>query len=180
MSTKRMSKIIALTISWILFLPLFLFLSIKWSNPKLVPRIILTVLAPFSMLIILFISLGSYEYYYFQIKRGSRYEIETKTGIEFPRFKTIKSREMIYGPIYFSSFRMEYSVQLDTTNIDKFYQKIENKLESENLHQADNISNIFWDSYANRNYTFGHFDSQENLVLVIDGERGVMRIIFGS
>jgi hypothetical protein len=179
MSFKKDSKIIALILMWILFSPLFLILSIKWSMPKLVPRIILTTLAPLSVLIIFFCSWGCYEYYYFHIKRGSRPEIEAKTGMEFPRFKTIERREMLYGPIFFRAFKMDYTVQLDTTNVDKFYQQINNKIKSGNYYREDNASSIIWDhSYGL--YSFSHFNTHENLVLVINSKNGVMRIIFGS
>ena len=89
MNTKLISRLLALVLAWLVFSPLFLFLSIRWKKPKLIPRIILTTIAPLTLVVLFFVSWGSYDYYYYNIKRGSRSEIEAKTGLNFPKYKTI-------------------------------------------------------------------------------------------
>jgi|GEM_PF-6081908 len=173
------SKNLALILSWIILSPLFLFLSVKWNKPKLLGRIILTLIAPFTLITISFISWHGYEYYYYQIKRGSITEIEAKTGMEFPECKTIKKRRRTYGPSFNSDFIMNYSVQLDTTDITSFYQQIEEAIESSNT-QENNSLYYYWDMDNKGNFSFSHNDYQEHLELNINTQTGEMDITYGS
>ncbi|MCE4566039.1 hypothetical protein INQ51_17095 [Maribellus sp. CM-23] len=177
-SFKNIFKTIVLILSWIIFSPLFLFLSIKWRVPKLVPRIILTTLAPLSLLIIFFVSRGTYDYYYYNIKRGSKSEIEAKTGLDFPKFKTIEKRHTRFGPAFNGDFSMEYTVKFDTLNIAIFYQQIENKIESGSTNLKDSVF-VYWDRYGDGIYSFNFNDLEENLELIIDSNKEEMRITYG-
>lgn len=168
-----------LIISWIIFSPLFLFLSVKWNKPKLIGRIILTIIAPVTLITLSFISWNGYEYYYYQIKRGSISEIEAKTGMEFPKCKTIEKRQRTYGTSFNGDFTMNYSVQLDTTDITSFYQRIEEAIKSSHI-QENNSLYYYWDMDNKGNFSFNHNNYQEHLELNINTQTGEMDITYGS
>ena len=175
---KEILKTSTLILSWIVFSPLFLFLSVEWKRPKFIGRIILTIIAPVTLLTLSFVTWHGYEYYYYQIKRGSRSEIEAKTGIDFPKYKTIEKRRRTYEPSFNGDFMMNYSVQLDTTDIDQFYEQIRNVIESNNRQKNENII-VCWDSYSGGIYSFSHSNFQEILELSIDSKTGKIIITYG-
>lgn len=179
MAVKRTLKVIVLTLMWIFVSPLFLILSIYWKMPRLTPRIILTIIAPMSILIIFLTSFAGYKYYYFNFKRGNKSEIETKTGMEFPKFKTIEKRREIYDPSFNGDFSMEYKVQLDTINIKEFYKKIQNAIEIAGDEENDEIFYI-WKHNPEGNFSFNYSDFQEHLELEINRFNGEMEIRYGS
>ncbi|MGQ7868953.1 hypothetical protein [Sunxiuqinia sp. sy24] len=184
MSNKRKSAIsvaenIALILSWIIFSPLFLFLSIRWNKPKLIGRSMLTLIAPLTLLTLVFVSWQGYEYYYYQLKRGSRSEIEAKTGMNFPQYKTIEKRQRTYGSGFNDDFIMNYSVQLDTVDIDHFYQQVKKRTGSKHTGNNDRLYSS-WSIDKDKNFSFSHIDYQEHLDLKINTETGVMDITFGS
>lgn len=120
-----MLKKITLSVLWLVFPPLFLLLAFVWKMPRMVPRIILFVVAPLTLLVLLAGGLDLYIRYHQYVDRGSRSEIEMKSGVEFPRYRTIEKRKRVPLPARFRDFTIEYKVQLDTTCIRDFYQAIE-------------------------------------------------------
>jgi hypothetical protein len=176
---KEILKTSTLILSWIVFSPLFLFLSAEWKRPKLIGRIMLTIIAPVTLLTLSFVTWHGYEYYYYQVKRGSRSEIEAKTGIDFPEYKTIEKRRRAYEPSFNGDFTMNYSVQLDTTDIDQFYKHIREAISYKNVVKNDSLY-FYWDIDFNGNFFFNHNDFQENLDLQINNKTGEMKITYGS
>ena len=139
-----MLKKIALSVFWLVFPPLFLVLAFLWKMPRMVPRIILFVVAPLTLLVLLAVGLDLYMRYHQYVDRGSRSEIEMKTGVEFPRYRTIEKRKRVPYPSRFRDFEIGYKVQLDTKGIRDFYQAIEvsARQETESLKPQRNIWSI--------------------------------------
>ncbi|WP_340110991.1 hypothetical protein [Maribellus mangrovi] len=179
MTVKKNTQVFVLILMWILLSPLFLFLSIKWKMPRLAPRIILTIIAPMTLLIISLTSISGYVYYYTYIKRGTKSEIETKTGLNFPKFTIIEKRHKTFGPAFNGDFSMEYKVQLDTLNVQEFYKQIQSSIEITDNERNDNIS-YSWESNSEDSYFFNYSDYQEYLELEINRFNGEMEIRYGS
>ena len=106
-------------------------------------------------------------------------EIEAKTGLDFPKYKTIEKRHNTFGTSFNREFSMEYTVQLDTTNIDDFYEQLKIR---RNAHAGDKDEKTIdsWDINGEGGYTFRHSDHQEHLFLSIDSSTGKMRVTYGS
>jgi hypothetical protein len=175
-------KIIGLIFSWLLFPPLFFIFSTIWKMPKKIWRIVLTIIAPLSLLLIIICSVWVYQNYHVYRERGSRKEIEIKTGIELPKYQKVERRYFIYGSAFGGDFTMEYSIQLDTAGAQDFYRQIEEKLNEQKNDSVD--SGVFWSLTEEGNY---HFSSpginpltQENLELFIDRKNALVRVIYGS
>ena len=73
---------------------------------------------------------------------------------------------------------MSCSVQLDTTDITSFYQKIEEAIKSYHTQENDSLY-FFWDMDKG-NFSFSHNDYLEHLELNINTQTGVMDITYGS
>jgi hypothetical protein len=175
-------KIIGLIFSWLLFPPLILIFSTIWKMPKKIWRIVLTIIAPLSLLLIIICSVWVYQNYHVYRERGSRKEIEIKTGIELPKYQKVERRYFIYGSAFGGDFTMEYSIQLDTAGAQDFYRQIEEKLNEQKNDSVD--SGVSWSLTEEGNY---HFSSpginpltQENLELFIDRKNALVRVIYGS
>jgi len=175
-------KIIGLIFSWLLFPPLFFIFSTIWKMPKKIWRIVLTIIAPLSLLLIIICSVWVYQNYHVYRERGSRKEIEIKTGIELPKYQKFERRYFIYGSAFGGDFTMEYSIQLDTAGAQDFYRQIEEKLNEQKNDSVD--SGVSWSLTEEGNY---HFSSpginpltQENLELFIDRKNALVRVIYGS
>jgi hypothetical protein len=175
-------KIIGLIFSWLLFPPLFFILSTIWKMPKKIWRVVLTIIAPLSLLLIIICSVWVYQNYHVYRERGSRKEIEIKTGIELPKYQKFERRYFIYGSAFGGDFTMEYSIQLDTAGAQDFYRQIEEKLNEQKNDSVD--SGVSWSLTEEGNY---HFSSpginpltQENLELFIDRKNALVRVIYGS
>ena len=178
--TKSILKKTALLFQWLIFPPLFLFFSIKWKTPKIITRTVLTIIAPLTLVVLIAISWQGYDYYYYQIKRGSRSEIETKTGLIFPKFHTTNKRQFTYGPSFLGDFRMEYTVKLDTNNIQEFYEQIEQQIKFAE-EQKGKHSAINWSMDNEGNYSFSEIDFETgNLELKINKKNAVVEILFGQ
>ncbi len=99
--------------------------------------------------------------------------------MHFPKYKTVEKRQRTYGPAFNGDFTMNYSVQLDTVDIDHFYQQIKMKKESQHTLNNDRVY-ASWSMDKNKNFSFTHIDDHEHLDLKINTETGVMAITFGS
>ncbi|MDO9615989.1 MAG: hypothetical protein Q7J86_15890 [Bacteroidota bacterium] len=180
--TQTILKRFVLSIFWLIFPPLFLILSIVWKSPKLVMRIVLTAIAPLTIVAIVIgiFSLNQLHYYY--IERGSRTEIEAKTGMEFPDYETVEKRHFSYGPSFNGDFTMERTVKFDTVNIHDFYEQIDLKIIETGKNTLNSFS-IYWSMQENGNYSFTHFDPQDEddqtLELEIDKKNSQVRITYG-
>ena len=180
---KIIIKKLALLILWLIFPPLFLFFSIKWKTPKIISRTILTIIAPLTLLILMAISLQGYEYYYHHVKRGSKSELETKTGMLFPKFHTTNKRQFTYGNSFNGDFTMEYTVKLDTNNIQVFYEQIEQQIQFYE-EQIEKNPAIYWTIDKEGNYFFTYQDFEngddETLELKINKKDAEIKILFGQ
>ena len=180
---KLILKISVLLLLWLIFSPLFLWFSIKWNIPKLVSRIILTIIAPFTLLIFLAIYWQGYDYYYHHIKRGSRSELETKTSIIFPKFHTANKKQFVYGSSFNGDFTMEYTVKLDTNNIQVFYEQIEQQIQFYEK-QEGKYSAVDWSIDKEGNYFFTYLDIEngddETLELYFNKKDAKVKIVFGQ
>lgn len=179
MSLKRSYQFVVLFFTWFLFSPLFLFFSIRWRKPKMFLRLILAAVAPFTLGILLLFSVTSYRYYYQNIQRGGRAEIETKTGLYFPKYSSITQRHNIYNSGFNGDFTMGYFVMFDTANIKEFYHSITGEIESGNSIQRDSLFKS-WMIDKEGNYSFSYNDFQEFLELEINRETGEMKIMYGD
>ncbi len=177
------TKIGVLSIFWLVFPPLFLFFSIVWKMPKLVMRIVLTVVAPLTIAAILIGTFGMHQLHYFYIERGSRNEIETKTRLSFPDYETVEKRHFTYKPGFNGDFTMEYTMQLDTTNIRDFYRKIEERLQVNADTTSELSSTNYWSRTDKGNYSFTHFDmndeDDQTLSLDFDNGKALVKVTFG-
>ena len=173
-------KPIVLFIFWFIFSPLFLVFSIIWKMPRLGYRIVLTLIAPFTLLV-LWIGLFSVAYYYeYYLSRGTRTEIETKTGVEFPKLRTLEKRHFIYGPKFTGDFTMEYKVSMDSVKIHDFYNQIELQL-GKQMEKYDKDSIISWSINKDGNFHFMQpwSESQETLELEVDKKNSIITIWYG-
>lgn len=166
---------------WLIFPPLFLVFLFIWKMPKLAIRLILTVIAPLT-LIVLFVGLFQLQqYYYYHFERGSRAEIEAKTGLKFPDYTTVEKRHFTFEPGFNGDFSMEYTVKFDTANIQNFYLQIDKKLQEP---EKQNSSTIYWSLENDGNYFFNHFDPEDEddqtLELHIDKKNAQIRISYGQ
>ena len=169
-------RFLVLIISWLLFPPLFLLFSIIWNIPKKMARIILTLVAPLTLVLLLFVSYITYSSYHFYIERGSRSEIETKTGIKFPDYKTVE-RAHFKGRVSFTGdFTMHYSIKLDTTNIQDFYNRINAQIQKQNISTG-------WSIHEDGHYSFSHIakntKEHQTLDLNIDKNTALVEIKYG-
>lgn len=136
----RILKNVALFLTWFFISPLYLFLSIKWKIPKTIARTIFFILSPFTLILLAIPSYFAYDYYYHFIKRGSISEIEKKSHVEFPDYKTLVSKHYLYHDEaetsnrgMFHDFTIQYTIELDSTEIEKFYQNIEAQISHQKL-----------------------------------------------
>lgn len=120
-----MLKTITLAVFWLIFPPLFLILSFVWKIPRKVFRILLFFVAPLTLLVLFAVSAQVYAHYYYLVERGSRKEIETRTGLQFPDYQTIEKRRFLSGPSLSGDFTVQYVIRLDTAGIQEFYSDIE-------------------------------------------------------
>lgn len=113
-------KLSILFLFWVLFPPFFLIISFFWEMPRKIWRIVLTLIAPLCLLLVIICSVWVYQNYHVYGERGSRKEIESKTGIKFPKYQKVEKRHFTYGSAFGGDFTMEYSLQFDTVNIGTF------------------------------------------------------------
>lgn len=150
--------------------------------PGWVPRIVLTLLAPLTLLVLVSTYISASSYYNFHVERGSRKELETKTGITFPRYKTVEKRHFTYGPGSNGDFTMEKTVELDASGIQEFYSQIEAKIQEETPGDGTAKSSG-WAYTADGNYTYNYnFWGMDDhtLELHVDKESRQVRIVFGQ
>lgn len=168
--------------TWLFCPPLFLVFSIIWKSPKLVGRIILTIIAPLTIttFIIIFIYIHEYHYYYF--KRGNRLEIEVKTGLKFPDYKAIEKKHFTDRIGFKGDFMMQYSVKLDTANIQEFYNQIEAKIQISEKQKEEELF-THWNKHQDENYYFSHIDFNDEddqiLSITIDKKSSIAEIEYG-
>lgn len=176
-------KISVLSIFWLVFPPLFLTFSIIWKMPKLVWRIVLTVFAPFTIVTLMVGVFSLYMLHYYYIERGSRSEIEAKTGLIFPDYEPVEKRHFTYNPRFNGDFTMERTIKLDTVNLADFYKRIEEKIRASEKDTIDSAT-IYWNIEENGNFRFNHFEytggDDQTLELEIDKRQAVVTIIYGS
>jgi len=178
MLKKYTSRIryLVLIASWLLFPPLFLLFSFIWNIPKKMARIILTLVAPLTLVFLQFISYITYSNYNIYIERGSRSEIETKTRIKFPDYETVE-RTHFKGRVSFTGdFTMHYSIKLDTTNIQDFYNRINAQIQQQNISTG-------WSINEEGHYSFSHIaentEEHQALDLNIDKNTALVEIQYG-
>lgn len=175
-------KKIVLSIFWLIFPPLFLTFSIVWKMPKMVMRIVLTAIAPLTIIAIVIgiFSLNQLHYYY--IERGNRIEIEAKTGLKFPDYETVNRRHFTHNPSFNGDFTMERIVKFDTINIQDFYKKIDMKIEAEKK-DTSSFKSISWLLGEDGSYSYTHFDphdeDEQTFELEIDKKNSQVRITYG-
>lgn len=172
---KTILKDLTLAVLWLLISPLFLFFSIRWKRPKKIARIILTVIAPFTLIVFFIVLISGGFYYYHYIQRGSRAEIERRTGIEFPWFKTVERRKFEIKPLFTGDFSMKRKVRIDTAYIKGIIGGIDNSTKDSLSRYA---FNYIWDINGNV-VSFNYMDENDILKFSIDRETGVMDIDFG-
>jgi hypothetical protein len=181
-NTHTVVKSLVLFVFWLVFPPLFLFFSVIWEMPRLTYRIVLTLIAPFTLFAFLMSWVVFENYYTCYFSRGTRTEIETKTGVDFPKYKILEKRHLINGPWMSGDFDMKYSVKLDTVGIRDFYLRIEKQMEKRKDDSAGNDS--YWSVDENGNYRFSlpgvEPETQETLELLIDKSNAVVKIAYGS
>lgn len=179
---KTISRYLALFGSWLIFPPLFLVLSIIWKTPKLIARVILTFLSPVSLILLLVISYYTYSFYCFFITRGSRAEIETKTEVKFPEYKTIERKHIDHPPSFNGDFSIEYSIKLDTNNIKGLYNRIDMLILNRDTLNNKNISSG-WTIEEDGNFHFSHMENNDEddqyLELNIDKKTALVKIKYG-
>lgn len=170
-----------LFILWLIFSPLFLVFSIIWKMPRLGYRIVLTLIAPFTLLVLLLGLFSAGYYYNYYLIRGTRAEIETKTGLEFPKYRTLEKRHFTYGPKFTGDFTMEYKVKMDTVKIQDFYNQIEIQLDKQ-IKAKEIDFKINWGITNDGNYHFMQpwSESEETLDLEVDKKNSIMTIKYGS
>lgn len=179
---KSALKTTALFIFWLIFPPLFLTFSIIWKMPKLIGRIVLTVVAPLTIVTLIAGVFGLQQLHYYYIERGSRSEIEAKTGLKFPDYQTVEKRHFIYKPNFNGDFTMERTIKLDTVNIANFYKQVDRKIEMTKKDTL-NSTTIYWNIGENGNCRFTHFDfaddDDQTIELEIDKKQSLVRITYG-
>ncbi len=169
---------------WFIFPPLFLVFSIIWKSPKLVGRIILTIVAPLTLLTLIVGFLWVREYYSYNFKRGNRSEIEAKTGLKFPDYQIIEKRHSKFGMgmAFNSDYSRVYSVKLDTTDIQEFYDLIEGQIKIYEEQKGENEF-IYWSKNQDGSYFFNHFDfndsDDQTLQITIDKKSSIAEIEYG-
>lgn len=175
-------KVAVLSIFWLIFPPLFLVFSIIWKMPKLLMRIVLTIVAPLSLIAFAIGIFGVTQLHYFYFERGSRTEIETKTGLKFPDYETVEKRHFTHEPSFNGDFSMERTIKFDTTNIQDFYKQIDLKIEA-TKQDATGSANISWSRNNDGTYYFSHFDlndpDDQTLEIKIDKKQKVVTITYG-
>lgn len=180
---KSILKTFTLFLFWMIFPPLFLTFSIIWKMPKLVGRIVLTVFAPLTIVSLIVGVFGLYQLHYYYIERGSRSEIEAKTGLKFPDYEAVEKRHFTYKPRFHGDFTMERTIKLDTVNIADFYKQIDRKIEMTKKDTLD-FATIYWNIGENGHFRFTHFDFRDDddqtIELEIDKRQSLVRIIYGS
>lgn len=173
----------ALFMTWLIFPPIFLILSTIWKTPRKIWRLVLTFIAPLTLLILLLTMIWANDYYYWHYKRGSKKEIETLTSLKLPKYKVIEKRHFTYGPRFQGDFIMEYTIKLDTLNIKEFYNNIEEQIIILN---SDNKRNTVpsWRITESGDYYYGSsgapLDSHEMLELLFDKKNSTVKVEFGS
>ncbi len=176
-------KSFTLFIFWLIFPPIFLVLSIIWKMPKKIWRVVLTIVAPITLLCLFALVFLGYIYYRSYIYRGSQREIETKTGLDLPRYKVVEKRHFTKGTSYFEHFTVEYVIKLDTTNIKEFYRKVEEQIIKYEQANNSNKIGIFWKEIDSGNYYFNSdgFEplTKETLILKIDKKNAEIRVSYG-
>lgn len=177
-------RYLVLFASWLLFPPLFLLFSNIWNIPKKLARIILTLVAPLTLVFLLFVSYITYSNYYYYIERGSRSEIETKTEIRFPDYKTVE-RTHFKGRVSFNGdFTMHYTIKLDTTNIKDFYNRINDQIQKQKKmeYKSSNIGSG-WSVNEDGHYSFSHIakntEEHQTLDLNIEKNTALVEIQYG-
>lgn len=176
-------KKLTLFIFWFIFPPLFLVFSIIWGSPKLAVRILMTAVAPLTLI---FVFLGLFQmqqYYYYHFDRGSKTELEAKTGLKFPDYQMIEKRHFFNGPSFNGDFTMLYTIQLDTANIQDFYQQIDQKIKKAENDTIDSSTN-YWSLGEDGKYSFSRFDDPQDeddqtLEFNIDKKNAQVKISFG-
>jgi hypothetical protein len=170
-----------LFIFWLIFSPLFLVFSIIWKMPRLRYRVVLTLIAPFTLLVLLITEDVAERYYTCYFKRGTRTEVETKTGVKFPEYKTLEKRHFTFGPKITGDFDMEYSVKFDTVKIQDFYNQIEIQINNQRTN-FDKDSVLSWSINEDGNYKFIQplSESTETLELEINKKNFLINIKYGS
>lgn len=172
-----------LFIFWLILPPIFLTLSIIWKTPRRIWRIVLTLIAPLTLLVLVMSVNSGSQYYYHHISRGSKNEIETLTGLKLPRYKIIEKRHFTYGPNFQGDFIMEYTIKLDTVKIKEFYNKIEEQITDYNL-EKDRNPEPFWVINENGDYYFKSSgiqpETHETLELLFDKKNATMKVEFGT
>lgn len=99
----------ALILSWLIFSPLFLFLSWKWQKPRKWKRIILTIISPSSLVLAIlmgFVCIMGYVLLERTYKFTNRETLNEITGVVLPKFKVV---DRIYGG---SGFTGDYSDEI--------------------------------------------------------------------
>ena len=149
--------------------------------PRLGYRVLLTLIAPFTLIVLLIAEDVAERYYTCYYQRGTRTEIETKTGVKFPEYKTLEKRHFTFGPKITGDFDMEYSVKFDTVKIQDFYGQIEKQIEKHGRN-FDKDSVLSWSINEDNNYHFIQplSESTETLELEIDKKNFLINIKYGS
>ncbi len=188
---KSLLHFIALFITWLVFVPLYIYLSFRWKISKIGTRIFFTVISPCTIILLIVLLWCGYDQYYYNVYRGSMSEIEKKTQIDFPDYKTIKPRQESGDESWrppkrtflFNDFSMGYTIQLDSTEINSFYQKIENQIiKNRKIKRSkDEEIKTYW-SKGDGIYSFSDFGgdgSSETLSLCINTKNRMMEIKYG-
>ena len=177
-------KKLILILFWIIFPPLFLVFSIIWKTPKLTVRILLTAVAPLTLVVLFMGLFQMQQYYYYHFERGSRTELEAKTGLKFPDYQTIEKRHFLNGPSFNGDFTIEFTIKLDTANIQDFYRQIDHKTRDDSKNKEE-VPTSYWSSERDGNYSFTCFGDpkdkgDETLELHIDKKNALIKITYGA
>ncbi len=182
-NTPTVIKSLVLFVFWLVFPPLFLLFSFIWKIPRLAYRFIFTLLAPVTLFFLFLCSIMAYVYYDCFIVRGSRTEIETKTGLDFPDYRTVERRRFEDYFSFNGDYTITFSVKIDTVGIQDFYNQIEKQIE---LHNKEKREDSNWDFDIDGNYSFSSLGiypdigKEESLQLTIDKKNSIMEISYGD
>jgi hypothetical protein len=180
---KQIAKHLVLFITWLLVSPLYLYLSIKWKFPIKILRIIFFIVSPFTIILLLVAGFYVYDINTIYIQRGGMSEIEEKTGIDFPDYKTIKFKHLTSDrKLLHNDFEVSYTIELDSTDITTFYQNIEKQIpDSTSKEATGDVNNWRYWTKKGDFYEFSDMgtDNTETLSVSINTKNRVVEIKYG-
>ena len=180
---KDYLKNITLFVLWLCIPPIYPFLAVKWKTRTKKKAILHTFLSPLMIVFTLVLLVGFFEesssFYNENFYRGSISEIESKTEIEFPSFKTVEKDISRTKKAFNGDWTKSYTVKLNSDEIKDYYSKIDHKiLETQNSNDRN------WSKTEDNHYHFSQAvqyrgEPDEFLELDINKETNTVTIKYG-